>query len=163
MGCNMAKRLCIYGILTATCMVLGYIEHLVTFDFIAPGIKLGLANSVVLLLVAFGDVKGAFAVNTVRIIMSALLFSSPFTLFYSLPAGMISVTVMWLLKRIKTISIIGFSIAGATVHNLTQLSVAIAFLGKGVLYYSPFLLFSAVFSGMLTGIAANLVLNKIKF
>ncbi len=157
----MAKKLCIYGILSAVCMVLGYIEHIVTFDFIAPGVKLGLANSVVLLLVAFGDVKGAFSVNFVRIIMSALLFSSPFTLFYSLPAGMISVGVMGLAKRVKSLSIIGFSIAGATVHNLTQLVVSMAFLGRGVLYYSPILLFSAVLSGILTGVAAKLAFKVI--
>lgn len=159
----MAKKICLYGILSAVCMVLGYIEHIVTFDFIAPGIKLGLANSVVLLLVAFGDVKGAFAVNIVRIIISALLFSSPFSLFYSLPAGIFSIIVMWLFKKIKSFSIVGFSIAGATVHNLTQLIIALAFLGQGVLYYSPFLLISAVISGILTGIVAKLVSSKIRF
>ena len=159
----MAKKLCLYGILSAVCIVLGYVESLITFDFIAPGIKLGLSNSVVLLLVAKKDIKGAFAVNIVRILLSVLLFSAPFTILYSLPAGLISTTFMYFFEKIKSISIIGFSVAGATVHNLTQLFIAALLLGRGVLYYLPILLFSAVISGTLTGITAKIVLSKIRF
>lgn len=159
----MAKKLCLYGILSAVCIVLGYVEHIVTLDFIAPGIKIGLANSVVLLLITKKDVKGAFLVNIVRILMSALLFSAPFTLFYSLPAGLISTAVMFFLEKVKSLSIIGFSIAGATVHNLTQLSCATIMLGDSVLYYAPILLISAVISGILTGVAAKSVFSKIQF
>lgn len=159
----MAKKLCLYGILSSVCIVLGYIELFFTLDFIAPGIKLGLANSVVLLLIAKKDVKGAFAVNIVRILLSALLFSSPFTLFYSLPAGLVSTAVMFFLEKIKSFSIIGFSVAGATVHNLTQLVCASILLGSGVLYYLPILLISAVISGILTGVAAKAVFSKILF
>lgn len=83
----MAKRVCLYGILTGVCIVLGYLEHFISFDFIAPGIKLGLANSVVLLLITKKDIKGAFLTNTVRILMSAVLFSSPFLLLAALISG----------------------------------------------------------------------------
>ena len=159
----MAKKLCLYGILSAVCIVLGYIEHFITLDFIAPGIKIGLANSVVLLLITKKDVKGAFFVNIVRILMSALLFSAPFTLFFSLPAGLISTAVMFFLEKVKSLSIIGFSVAGATVHNLTHLVCAALILGNGVMYYSPILLLSAVISGILTGMAAKAVSGKIRF
>ena len=159
----MAKRVCFYGIFTSLCIVLGYLEHLVSLDFIAPGIKLGLANSVVLLLVARGDIKGAFLVNIARIILSALLFSAPSTLIYSLSAGVVATLVMALASKRGKLSIIGFSVAGATVHNITQFICAFLLLGAGVIYYLPLLLVSAVISGVIIGLLAKTVFEKIRF
>lgn len=159
----MAKKVCIYGIMAALCIVLGYVEHLIPFDFIAPGIKLGLANSVAVLLVAKGDIKGAFGVNIVRILLSALLFSAPSALIYSLSGGLVSLLVMCIFSKIKSIGIIGFSVLGAVTHNLTQLLCAALMLGGGVWYYLPFLLLAAAISGFATGTAAQLVFKKIKF
>ena len=90
----MAKKISIYGILATLCLILGYVEHLVSLDFIAPGIKIGLANSVALLLLARGDIKGAFAVNITRILLSALLFAAPSTLIFSFSGGITSLIVM---------------------------------------------------------------------
>ena len=159
----MAKRVCLYGILAAVCIISGYLEHLLSLDFIAPGVKLGIANSVVLLLVAKGDIKGAFGVNIVRILLSALLFSAPSTLIFSLSAGLVSTAVMSAVSQVKSFSIIGFSVVGATVHNIVQLICAFLLLGNGVFYYLPFLLISAVISGVLIGILAKTVLAKIRF
>ena len=159
----MAKKVCIYGIMSALCIVLGYIEHLISFDFIAPGIKLGLANSVAVLLVAKGDIKGAFSVNIVRILLSALLFSAPSTLIYSLSGGLVSLLVMWLFSKLQSIGIIGFSVLGAVTHNITQLLCAALMFGNGVWYYLPFLLLAAGISGAATGTAAMIVFRKIKF
>ena len=94
--------------------------------------------------------------------MSALLFSGPFSLIYSLSAGIVSLIIMSVFNRIKGISVIGFSVSGAVFHNLTQLIVAFLFMGAGVLYYTPILLLSAVICGFLTGYTAKLILkNKI--
>ena len=114
----MAKKVALYGILTSLALIFGYIESLFSLSFIAPGIKLGLANSVALILLCYGDFRGAMLVNITRILLSALLFSSPFSLVFSLTAGILSVVIMRLLSGIKGVSVIGFSISGAAVHNL---------------------------------------------
>jgi len=158
----MAKKVCLYGILAAVCMVIGYIEHFISFDFIAPGIKIGLANSVAIILIKQGRIKGAYAVNIVRILLSALLFSAPSTLIFSLSGGILSMTVMCILSRFNAFSIVGFSIAGAVTHNIAQLLCAALLLGNGVWYYLPFLLIAALLSGTLTGIFAKIVIKKIK-
>ncbi len=158
----MAKKICLYGILSAVCIVLGFVEHLISLDFIAPGVKLGLANGIALMLVSLGDIKGAFSVNIVRIILSGLLFSSPFTLIYSLSGGILSLAVMTAFSKIKQVGIYGISIMGAAVHNLAQLLCANIFLGGSVWYYSPILLISAVICGSLTAVASNLVLKRHK-
>ncbi len=156
----MAKKICLYGILSALCMVLGFVEHLVSLDFIAPGVKIGLANSLALLLIVFGDIKGAGFVNITRILLSALLFNAPSTLIFSLSGGIASLCVMALLSRSKSFGCIGLSVAGAFVHNTAQLICAFLLLGKGVLYYSPFLAASAILSGVITGFLASLISKR---
>lgn len=158
----MAKKIALYGILTSLALIFGYIESLFSLSFIAPGIKLGLANSVVLILLCYGDFKGAVLVNITRILLSALLFSSPFSLVFSLTAGILSVVIMRLLSGIKGVSVVGFSISGAAVHNLVQLTVASLLFGRAVWYYLPFLLVSALLSGGIIGILSSIIFKKIK-
>ena len=158
----MAKKVALYGILTGLALIFGYIESLFSLSFIAPGIKLGLANSVALLLLCFKDIKGALLVNITRILLSALLFSTPFSLVFSLTAGIISVGIMTLLSGIKSVSVVGFSIAGAVVHNLVQLTVASIIFGRAVWYYLPFLLVSALISGGIIGALSLIIFKRIK-
>lgn len=158
----MAKKVALYGILTSLALIFGYIESLFSLSFIAPGVKLGLANSVALLLLCFKDFKGALIVNITRILLSALLFSSPFSLAFSLTAGVFSVVIMWFLSGIKSVSVIGFSISGAAVHNFVQLTVASLLFGRAVWYYLPFLLISALLSGGIIGILSSIIFKKIK-
>lgn len=159
----MAKKVALYGILTSLALIFGYIESLFSLSFIAPGVKLGLANSVALLLLCFKDFKGALLVNITRILLSALLFSSPFSLIFSLTAGVLSVMIMRLLSGIKSVSQVGFSIAGAAVHNLVQLTVASLLFGRAVWWYLPFLLISALISGGLIGTLSSIIFRKINF
>lgn len=158
----MAKKVALYGILTGLALIFGYIESLFSLSFIAPGIKLGLANSVALLLLCFKDFKGALLVNITRILLSALLFSTPFSLVFSLTAGIISVVIMKRLSGIKSVSVVGFSIAGAVVHNLVQLTVASIIFGRAVWYYLPFLLVSALISGGIIGALSLIIFKRIK-
>lgn len=158
----MAKKVALYGILTGLALIFGYIESLFSLSFIAPGIKLGLANSVALLLLCFKDFKGALLVNITRILLSALLFSTPFSLVFSLTAGILSVVIIGLLSGIKSVSVVGFSIAGAAVHNLVQLTVASIIFGRAVWYYLPFLLVSALISGGIIGALSLIIFKRIK-
>lgn len=155
----MAKKICLYGILSAFCITLGFVEHLISFDFIAPGVKIGLANSVALLLICWDDFKGAFAVNITRILLSAFLFSAPSTLIFSISGGIFAFIVMVISKKAKILSEIGISVLGAVAHNVAQIVCALLILGNGVLYYSPFLMLSALISGILTGFLAKLCLK----
>ena len=145
------RTLCIMGLMTALCMVLGYLERLVSLDFIAPGIRLGLANSLALVLIDRKKPFYALGINLARILLSALLFGSIVSLAFSLAGGIAAWGLMLLLSRFKGVSIIGMSIAGGTVHNLLQLAVAILLLGKAVIFYAPVLLTAGAVSGALIG------------
>lgn len=158
----MAKRICTLSLLTAVCIVLGWVESMISLSYIAPAVKLGLANSVCLLLILKGDIKGAFLVNITRILLSALLFSTPLALVFSLSAGIISLTVMALLSKLKWFSVVGFSIVGAVIHNAVQILVAVLYFGGAVLWYFPILLLSAVISGTIIGVLCQIISKKIK-
>lgn len=158
----MAKRICTLGMLAALSMVLGYLEGLVSLSFIAPGVRLGLANAVALLLIALGDLKGALGVNITRILLSALLFGNPVSCAFSLAGGLTSWAVMALLSKSKNISVIGISIAGGTVHNIFQLLVAVIVVGGAVLNYMPLLLLAGAVSGSLIGFLGTIIFKKIK-
>ena len=157
---NRAKKIALYGILSALCLVLGYLESLLPLDMIAPGIKLGLANAVALLLIALGDIKGAVLVNITRILLSALLFGSPFSLIFSLSGGIASLLVMSLLSGRKQFGTVGFSVCGAVAHNIFQLLAASVIIGQGVWYYLPVLLIAGSIGGILTGLLAGAVFKK---
>ena len=158
----MSKKVALYGVLSAVCLVFSYVESLLPLTFIAPGIKIGLANGIALLLILKNDIKGAFLVNIIRIILLNLLFVSPFALIFSLSAGIISTLVMWLVSKTKIFGAVSFSSLGALTHNLVQTVVALILLGTGVIYYLPFLIFSAIISGGFIGFLAKILDKKIK-
>ena len=159
---NRVRRLCLYALFAAVCLCLGYLESLLPLTFIAPGVKLGLANTVCLILAARGDIKGAFLINTVRILLSSLLFGSAMSLAFSLSAGVISLGAVCILRKIKFFTVIGVSTIAAVVHNLTQMAVAVLVMGVGAVYYLPVLLLSGLFSGMVVGIISDIILKKVK-
>lgn len=156
------KALCTYALLTAVCLIFGYIESLFPLFFIAPGVKVGLANAVALILAVRGDYKGALLTNTARILLSTLLFSNAASLMFSLPAGILSVITIILFSKLKIFSPIGLSILGGIVHNVTQCFVGVAVTGRGVLYYLPLLIVSGIICGAVTGTVSSLILKKLK-
>ncbi|MBQ7044955.1 MAG: Gx transporter family protein [Clostridia bacterium] len=159
----MAKKIAYCSLLTALALIFGFIEHLVSFDYIAPGVKLGLANSIVLLLIFVKQYKSAIAVNLARILLSTLLFSGPMAAIFAISGAALSMIVSVLLLKSKHLSIIGISIGAAACHNIGQILVAGFVMGTwSVLYYMPVLVFCGAISGLLTGTAANLVYKRIK-
>lgn len=159
---NKIKRLCIYSLLCAVCMIIGYIESLFDLSFIAPGVKLGLSNSIACALIFTGDIKGAVFVNISRILLSSLLFGSPVSLVFALCGGILSLLVMVLLSKTHIFSVIGTSILGGTAHNLAQCAVGLYFVGFGVVYYLPILLISGMVCGAACGILSDLVIKRSK-
>ena len=148
----MAKRISLYAMFTACALIFSYIEALFSLNFIAPGVKLGLANCVAMLLLLKGHTKGAFLVNVARILISCLLFSVPTTLIFSLSAGICSLVLIWALSKTKIFSPVGLCAAGGAVHNIVQILVAIFFTGTiGVVYLLPILLICGTLCGVLTG------------
>lgn len=153
------KRVAYSAMLTALAMIFSYIETLIPFSFGVPGIKIGLANMVVLLGLYFLKPLQTMAVSVLRIVLTSFLFGNMASLLYSLAGGLLSFLVMLLLiKKCKGFSTVGISIAGGVSHNIGQLAVAAYVLqSTSVLYYLPVLMIAGLLSGMLIGIAGGRV------
>ena len=152
-----------YGaILTALAMIFSYVEAILPFTIGIPGVKLGIANIVIVIALYKFGVKMALSINVIRIIVSGLLFSGAFGIFYSLAGGILSFIAMLVIKRFKCFSIVGVSLTGGVFHNLGQLLTA-AFLVSNLkmFVYFPVLLFSGLITGIINGIVAGLVLEKL--
>lgn len=158
------KRITVYALISALCLIVGYLETLLSSAVTAavPGVKLGLSNAAVLTLVCLGDKKGAWAVNAVRICLSALLFGSPVSFVMSAAGGAASTAAACLLSRIKQVSEIGISIACGVIHNIFQIAAAILLVGIGAVYYLPLLTVAGALCGGFCGVLVKLILKKIK-
>lgn len=151
------------ALLTAVAVVLGYIEHLIPMPGSIPGIKLGLANTVLLYAIYLLDAKSAFLLMVLKVGLSGLMYGGVSAMMFSFGGGLCSLVMMLLMKKLGGVSIIGVSVVGAVFHNVGQTAVAAFMVNTAALMgYVPFLLVAAVVTGVLTGIAAKYAIQGLK-
>lgn len=159
----MEKRIARYALLVSLAMVLSWLESLIVFPGLLPGMKVGLTNLVVVFALYRASLRDAAAVSLVRVALVSLTFGNAYSFAYSLAGAVLSLAVMAGLKKLNSFSILGVSIAGGVCHNLGQLAVAMAVLGTARLgWYLPWLLAGGVLAGAAVGTAAGLTADRIK-
>jgi len=142
----------------AVAVLLGYVESL--FPPIAAGVKLGLANTVVITVLYTQGAKETWIVSLLKVILCMMLFGSMTSFIYSLSGAILSLLVMITAKKSKLFSVIAVSGLGGLFHNLAQFLCAYLIIGKGVLFYIPVLCLSGILCGALTGIAAQIIIKR---
>ncbi len=150
------------GVFLAVALICSYIESLIPFYFGIPGVKLGLTNIVVVLLLYCVGAKEAFLVSMLRIVLAGFMFGNMFSILYSLAGGILSFLMMYLLKKTGKLGVLPISITGGLFHNVGQLFVA-AFVVENfyIFYYLPVLLIAGAVTGLLIGIAAQEVILRL--
>ena len=156
------RQITTMGILVALAMVLGFVETLIPINLGIPGMKLGLANIVVVIALFLFDVKTAVVVSILRIILIAMTFGNMSMMFYSIAGASLSLLSMIAISKIKSFSLISVSIVGGIMHNVGQIICA-AFVVRtnGVFTYLPVLIIAGLVSGALIGIVAGLILVRL--
>lgn len=162
-----AARLCRNAIMLALSMILSFVEHLVPIAALIPlpGVKLGLANVVITVLLFFGSPVDALVVSLCRIGLSALLFGTPVSFLFSLCGGLLSYGVMLACKYLagRFFSFIGVCVLSATGHHIGQMIAAVILFDSGVfLTYLPVLLPAGIVLGSLTGMILNLSVDRLQ-
>lgn len=158
-----SKRTAYYALCIALAFVLSYLESLIPINIGVPGIKLGLANLVVVTALYTMKPRDAFIISMVRILLSGLTFGGVFSLVYSFAGGILSFAVMLLSKKGSRLSALGVSVLGGSVHNIGQLAAAaIVMENAGVFYYLPVLLLSGALTGTLTGLISQAVISRVE-
>ena len=155
-------RLASFGVFVALALIFSYIETLIPFQIGIPGVKLGLANLVIVIALYRMPVGEVYLLSGVRVVLTGFLFGNLMNILYSLAGGIFSLTVMWGMKRIRSVSILGVSIAGGVFHNVGQLLAAALMVETyGVFSYLPVLLISGLLTGFVIGLAAGEMLKRI--
>ncbi len=158
------SKIAIYGVLTALAIILGYVEMQLPAFFAIPGIKPGLTNIVVVVaLYSLGN-KSSLFINFVRIAIVSMLFGTLMAFLFSAVGGILSTTVMIILKKAGKFSPVGVSAIGGVTHNIGQIIVAMFVLETGsLIYYLPFLIIVGTVSGVLIGIVSAMITKRISF
>ena len=153
------RKIPYYGLFAALAILMGYVEFMIPVPVPIPGVKLGLANVIVIIMLYFMDAKSAFFVSLIRVLLSGLLFAG---MLYSMAGALCSFAVMVLLQKTGKFSMIGVSVAGGIFHNVGQIVVAsLVVQNVRMAYYLPFLLVSGVVTGVLIGIVAQTALKHL--
>ncbi|MCL2162874.1 MAG: Gx transporter family protein [Oscillospiraceae bacterium] len=154
---NVAKTVAILAVMTALSLVLSLVESLIPMPIPIPGIKLGLANIVTLVLLKRFGLSSILSVSATRCVLAAVFSGAVSSLMFGLAGGMSSAVVMWLFHRKSKLklSLTGVSIIGAATHNTAQIAVAMLMMrDTAVLNYLPVLLLFSVPAGFAVGFCA---------
>ena len=158
----MKDRVAYFGIFTALALIFSYVETLIPISFGIPGVKLGLANLIIVIVLYKTALKDACMLSVVRVLLAGFLFGNYFSIVYSLAGALLSLFVMAALKKAGGFSVIGVSIAGGVSHNIGQLIVAMLVVETfQVAYYVPVLLTAGLITGCVIGILAQEMLRRL--
>ncbi len=150
------------GLLTALALIASYVEALIPLPMGIPGVKLGLANLIVVWALYTLKAREALLVNILRIFLTGFLFGSLSMILYSLAGAGLSFLCMWLGKKSGRFSVCGVSILGGVAHNVGQLLAAMAVVETvSLIYYGPVLLAAGILTGLLIGAVSGEVLKRL--
>ena len=155
------RRIAVCGMLLALMLVLGFVESQLPVAAGIPGIKLGLSNGVLIFAVYMLNVPTAYLLMGLKVLLSGMLFGSPSAMMYAFAGGVLSLTVMCLLSRMKGLSPVMVSMVGGLSHNVGQVLLAMVILGTPKLvYYMAILMVVGLITGLATGLAANGIIRR---
>ena len=141
-------------------MALSFIEGTLTIPGLLPGMKLGLANIVVMYALFFMGPRQALVLDVLKALFVFLV--SGFTAgLLSLCGGLLSLLVMWVLYYLLPVRPTGciLSVCGALAHNIGQLLGAGLILSSAMsLYYAPVMLVLGLIMGALTSLTLKAIL-----
>lgn len=151
-----------FGVFISLALIFSYVETLIPIHLGIPGVKLGLANLVIVITLYKMGTKEAYILSVVRVMLAGFIFGNMFSILYSMSGGLLSLSVMTLLKKTDKFSVMGVSMAGGVFHNIGQLLMAAIVLESlSITYYMPVLLISGVLTGFLIGFIANEMLKRL--
>ena len=156
------QKMALLGVLTAGAIVIAILESFIPSVGI-PGVKIGLANIVILIILYELGIVEAIIVNLLRVLVVGLVRGTFLSMGFlmSITGAVMSLGIMILFYLlIKKFSIIGVSVIGSLFHITGQLLIAMLFLGTGYIFlYLPIIAISAIITGVFVGIVAQLIIK----
>ena len=156
------QKMALLGVLTAAAIVIAILESFIPSIGI-PGVKMGLANIVILIILYELGIWEAGVVNLLRVLVVSLARGTFLSMGFlmSLTGAALSFGIMVLFYLlIKKFSSIGVSVIGSVFHVTGQIIIAMIFLGSAYIFlYLPIIAISAIITGVFVGITAKLIIK----
>jgi heptaprenyl diphosphate synthase len=158
------QKLTRLAMLLALGVLLNYAEAvLLPTAFIAPGVKLGIANTVGLMVLYLEDDQTFFFYGFMRVLMTSLFTGFGFNFLIALSGWFTASLAVILAKRSEQLSIFGLSLVSAVLHGLGQiLMVMVLYQSVFMLNYLPVLIVSGLMAGLLVASVSQQVLLRLE-
>lgn len=157
------KKISLMALMISLAMIMSFIESQIPAFVAIPGVKMGLANIVVVFALYKLGWKEAVIISLIRVMMVSLLFGTGASFLYSFAGAVLSLSGMVLLKKTGIVSHVAVSVTGGVLHNVGQIAMACFILGtNAIVYYLPFLLLSGVIAGVVIGLVSALIISRVK-
>lgn len=159
------RKLVMSALFATISLTLFLVEAMIPPIVPIPGVKIGLAYLPVMLVMFVGGnwkIYDAVLILFVRVVLSALISGNLVSVYFSALGGLLSVIVMSVMKltvRHKW-AVIPAGVFSATAHNVGQLTAAMTVYSVMVWAYLPYLLISAVLTGLFSGFVIYQLIRK---
>ena len=156
------KKLTVLGLSVALAMILSFVESQIPSFVPIPGVKVGLANIVVVFALYKLGWKEAVGISLLRVFLVSVLFGHAASFLYSFAGALFSFCGMALMKKTGLFTHVAVSVTGGVLHNAGQILMACILLGTNVIaYYLPFLILSGTIAGVVIGLLASVMISRI--
>ncbi len=160
---RISRKIAEMGLLLALAVLFGYVEAIIPVPMPVPGMKLGLANIVIVTVLYLAGWKQAIIISALRVLIIGFLFGNLFSITYGLAGTALSILGMTLARKTGRFSVLSVSALGGLLHNCGQILVAVlVVIGFPWQWYLPLLMLAGLSAGTVTGILNRLVLPRVK-
>ena len=162
-GDTIARKVASSGLLLALAVLFGYIEAIIPVPMPVPGMKLGLANIVIVTILYLAGWKEAIVISALRVLIIGFLFGNLFSISYGLAGTALSILGMALVRKTRRFSVVSVSALGGVLHNCGQILVAtLVVIGFPWKWYLPVLMLAGLGAGIVTGFLNRLIIPRVK-
>ena len=158
------KKITRLSLFLALGIILNLVESMIPLPIAIPGVKLGLANTIGLVILYYYSPKEFISIGFLRVLIVGLLRTGLFSVAFilSLSGWFLSTLIVVILYYLKKFSIYGLSCVSAVFHGVGQMIAAsIIYNTFGLVMYYPILMISGIITGLLTALLTSLVLLKV--
>lgn len=147
----------------AMAVVLNIMESMIPlFNGYLPGLKLGLANIVTLLVLYTYSFRDTMFLSVTRVFLVGILRTGilSFNFFFSLGGAIFSTIGMFLVKKWTSLSVIGVSLVGSILHTIGQILVAaLLFWNNAYLLVMPWMILFSIPTGLMVGFLSKEIIK----
>ena len=162
-GDKIARKVAVSGLLLALAVLFGYVEAIIPVPMPVPGMKLGLANIVIVTILYLAGWKEAIVISALRVLIIGFLFGNLFSISYGLAGTAFSILGMALVRKTGRFSVVSVSALGGVLHNCGQILVAtLVVIGFPWKWYLPVLMLAGLGAGIVTGFLNRLIIPRVK-